>query len=60
MLVYLTTNTNKSIAINTKHVIMVEDSVKQGCVKIILVDGGTTEVQGNMLEIVAQLNNPGY
>lgn len=56
MLVYFTTYSGESVAISTEHVILVTEVKNRATVKITLSDGGTTEVNGNMLDIVAQLN----
>lgn len=56
MLVYFTTHSGESIAINSNHVILVTEVKNRNNTKITLVDGGTTEVQGNILDVVAKLN----
>lgn len=56
MLIYFTTYSGVSVAINPQHVILVTEVTGRDATKITLSDGGTTEVRGNMLETVAQLN----
>lgn len=56
MLTFFTTYAGQSVAINTEHVILVTEVQGRDATKITLVDGGTTEVRGGILETVSQLN----
>jgi hypothetical protein len=44
-----------SVAINPQFVMLVEDC-KAGTTNIVMVDGGTTKVRGNYMEVIGRLN----
>lgn len=56
MIIHFQTNSGENVAINPNHVILVTEVKSRKTTKITLVDGGTSEVIGDMLEVLARLN----
>jgi hypothetical protein len=57
MLIFFKKVGGLDVSINPKFVILVEPVKVRDTTKIVLVDGGTTEVVGSYNDVVAQLNS---
>jgi len=57
MLIFFEKVGGLDVAINPKFVILVEPVKVRDTTKIVLVDGGTTEVVGSYNDVVARLNS---